>query len=168
MFNRSFLFSNRPSFFTNLHDLARRLFRSISSSTRPWSSSSILFQERSSVVSVCVKKCRWVNERDEERTRVTMLFLNASTRCCAPRSPIWFSPRSSVVSVCVKKCRWGYERDEERMRVTVLLRNASARCCAPRAPIWLCWRRSVVSVCVKKCRWVYERWRENEGHHVIS
>ena len=50
-----------------------------------------------SVVSVCVKKCRWVyvlsrwreRERERERMRITVLFRNASARCCAPFSPIW-------------------------------------------------------------------------------
>jgi hypothetical protein len=78
-----------------------------------------------------------VYEIDEERMRVTVLFRNASARCCAPTSPIPFKVRCSVMSVCVKKWRCVYEIDEERMRVTVLFRNASARCCAPTAPISL-------------------------------
>ncbi len=157
MYKKSICRFTQPSFFTNLQDLARRLFRSISSFTRLRSSSPISLPPRSSVVSVCVKKCRWGYERDEESERVTVLFRNASARCCAPLSLIWFPKRSSVVSVCVKKCRWGYARDEESERVTVLFCNASVRCCAPRAPIWLDPRFSVVSVCVKKCRWGYER-----------
>jgi hypothetical protein len=40
------------------------------------------------VVSVCVKKWRRVYEIDEERMRVTVLFRNASARCCAPTAPI--------------------------------------------------------------------------------
>ena len=40
--------------------------------------------------------------------RITVLFRNASARCCAPLSPIWLLLSSSVVSVCVKKCRWVY------------------------------------------------------------
>jgi hypothetical protein len=82
-----------------------------------------------------VGKCRCVYEIDEERMRITVLFRNASARCCAPTSLILLDCRSSVVSVYVGK--WGcvYEIDEERMRITVLFRNASARCCAPTAPI---------------------------------
>jgi hypothetical protein len=43
---------------------------------------------RSSVVSVCVKKWRCVYEIDEERMTITVLFRNASARCCAPTAPI--------------------------------------------------------------------------------
>jgi hypothetical protein len=82
-----------------------------------------------------MKKRRCVYEIDEERMRVTVLFRNASPRCCAPTSPISLYRRSSVVSVCVKKWRCVSEINEERMGVTVLFRNASARCCAPTAPI---------------------------------
>jgi predicted nucleic acid-binding Zn ribbon protein len=32
-------------------------------------------------VSVCVKKCRWVFERDEERMSATVLFRNAALKC---------------------------------------------------------------------------------------
>jgi hypothetical protein len=48
----------------------------------------IPLEQRSSVVSVCVKKGRCVYEIDEERMRITVLFRNASTRCCAPTAPI--------------------------------------------------------------------------------
>ena len=62
------------------------------------------------MVSVCVKKWRWIyvlsRRREGERTRITVLFRNASARCCAPSHPISFSRRFSVVSVCMKKCRW--------------------------------------------------------------
>jgi hypothetical protein len=54
------------------------------------------------VVSVFVKKWRCIYEIDEERMRVTVLFCNASARCCAPTAPILLEERSSVVSVCVK------------------------------------------------------------------
>jgi hypothetical protein len=40
------------------------------------------------VVSVYVEKWGCVYEIDEERMRITMLFRNASARCCAPSSPI--------------------------------------------------------------------------------
>jgi hypothetical protein len=40
-------------------------------------------------------------ERDENRMRITELFLNASAKCCAPSSPILLLLRCSVVSVCV-------------------------------------------------------------------
>jgi hypothetical protein len=79
----------------------------------------------------------YVYEINEERMRVTVLFRNASARCCAPTSPILLFARFSVVSVWVKKWRCVYEIDEERMRITVLIRNASARCCAPTAPMRL-------------------------------
>ena len=40
---------------------------------------------RSSVVSVCVKKCRWlICDTNEEKMRLTLLFRKASARCCAP------------------------------------------------------------------------------------
>jgi hypothetical protein len=35
-----------------------------------------------------VKKWRCVYEMNEERMRVTVLFRNASARCCAPTAPI--------------------------------------------------------------------------------
>jgi hypothetical protein len=66
---------------------------------------------------------------------VTVLFRNASARCCAPTSPIPLHWISNLVSVCVRKWRCVYEIDEERMRVTVLFRNAAARCCAPTSRI---------------------------------
>ena len=135
--------------------------------------SPIWFEERSSVVSVCVKKCRWVYvlSRWRERERwgllccfvmhqpdVVLLYLRFDSR----RDLVWW--------VSVWKSADGYtycldeERERERMRITVLFRNASARCCAPLSPIWLSRRFSVMNVCVKKCRWVYvlSRWRERE------
>jgi hypothetical protein len=77
--------------------------------------SAILFQERSSVVSVCVKKSRCEYEIDEERMRVTVLFRDASARCSTPTSAILFEERFSVVSVCVKKRKYEYEIGEERI-----------------------------------------------------
>ena len=97
--------------------------------------------QRYSVVSVCVKKCRWVYvlSRWRERMRITVLFRNASARCCAPLSPIWFEERYSVVSVCVKKCRWVYVLSRWRERE----REWGLRCCFvmhqpvdPFSPIW--------------------------------
>jgi hypothetical protein len=82
-----------------------------------------------------VKKWRCVYEIDEQRMRITVLFRNASAKCCVPTAPVSLAKRFSVASVCVKKWRCVYEIDEERMRVTVLFRNASARCCAPTSPI---------------------------------
>ena len=155
--------------------------------------SDLIASLRSSVVSVCVKKCRWVyvlsrwRERERERERewglrccfvmhqpdVVLLYLRFDCR----RDIVWW--------VSVWKSADGYtycldeERERERMRITVLFRNPSARCCAPFSPISdliLCEGeiRSVVSVCVKKCRWVYvlsrwrERERENEDYGVVS
>jgi hypothetical protein len=40
------------------------------------------------VVSVCEKKWRCVYEINAERIMVTVLFCNASPRCCAPTCPI--------------------------------------------------------------------------------
>ncbi len=34
---------------------------------------------------------------------ITLLFLKASVKCCAPLFPIWLRQRSSVVNVCVWK-----------------------------------------------------------------
>ena len=53
-------------------------------------------------------------ERDDERMPVTVLFRNASARCCAPITPIRLLLRFSWVSVCVKTCIWGYEREMTR------------------------------------------------------
>jgi hypothetical protein len=40
------------------------------------------------MVSVYVEKWICISEIDEERMRVTVLFRNASARCCAPTAPI--------------------------------------------------------------------------------
>jgi hypothetical protein len=137
------------------------LFRN-ASARRCAPSSPILFLERLSAVSVCVKKCRWGCEKGEERKRLTMLFRNASPRCCAPRAPISLALRSSLVSVCMKQCRWRYERDAETTRLTMLFRTASMRCSAPSSPISLLERFSLVSDCLKKCRKGYERHEDRE------
>ena len=63
--------------------------------------------------------------RNKRRKRVTVLFRNASARCCAPTGPISLYRRCSVVSVCVKKWIWWNEEECKRKRVTVLFRNAA-------------------------------------------
>ena len=66
-------------------------------------------------MSVCVKKWISWNEEECKRKRVTVLFRNASLRCCAPTGPIWLLARFSVVSVCVKR-EYGEVRRNARER----------------------------------------------------
>ena len=113
------------------------------------------FQERSSVVSVCVSGCDGDkgSERMRDKEWLTVFLINAPARCWAPSAPIWLPERSSVVSVCVSGCDddKGSERMRDKEWLTVFLINAPARCWAPSSPISFPERYSVVSVCVSGC-----------------
>jgi hypothetical protein len=50
------------------------------------------------VWSVSVREGEHINERVEERKKVTVLFCKAEARCCAPSSPIRLSARSSAMT----------------------------------------------------------------------
>ena len=79
---------------------------------RPARSARIRPVNRSSVVSVCVEKWgRWY-EGELTIKRITTLFCIASTRSCAPSSPISLQCRPSLMSVCVEK--WSCDMNENR------------------------------------------------------
>ena len=58
--------------------------------------SSIWFELRCNLVSVCMKKSICVFCVEEEKIRLTVLYRSAADKCSAPFSPIWFRERLRV------------------------------------------------------------------------
>ena len=85
-------------------------FSNICKYCAPWSP--IWLEERSSCVSVCMKRWRWRREKWREWWCMTVFLSNAWAIDCAPWSPIWLSERLSCVSVCIK--RWWWRREKWR------------------------------------------------------
>ena len=79
----------------------------------------------------------------------TVLILRASTRACAPTSPIMLSERLRTVSVCMNR-KYQSSAHEMQKEFTVLIFRASASVCAPTSLILLFSSFSSISVCMNR------------------
>ena len=111
-----------------------------------------------------VYKIMMYYERNEKRSKITVLVCKASKRCWNPLSPIALDPRSSVLTVLKKRMATSLWRNRNKINFTMVLRRPSAKYCIPSSEIKQPEMLSELNIYGKKFRF---KLRENNVHYLI-